>query len=178
MSYLLNWLCRKRQWQRKGKASLNTSGYWVANSLLQLHNTLWSGNHHKNTVCELSPIQMQILKRWPSGGRQKKKVKEERVTHNQMHTVLLGSFRSSLPGTHTHCPPPSILVISHWSSAEMVSIQMKQGSQSQSLGQPRGMGGMWRKVQDGGTHVHVWLIHVDVWQKPPQYCKVISLQLN
>ena len=22
-------------------------------------------------------------------------------------------------------------------------------------------------VQDGGTHVHTWLIHVDVWQKPP-----------
>ena len=26
-------------------------------------------------------------------------------------------------------------------------------------------------VQDGGTHV-------DVWQKPPQYCKVISLRLK
>ena len=23
-----------------------------------------------------------------------------------------------------------------------------------------------------------WLIHVDVWQKPPQYCNVISLQLK
>ena len=23
-----------------------------------------------------------------------------------------------------------------------------------------------------------WLIHVNVWQKPPQYCKVISLQLK
>ena len=30
-------------------------------------------------------------------------------------------------------------------------------------------------VQDGGTHVPPWLIHVNVWQKPPQYCKVISL---
>ena len=29
-----------------------------------------------------------------------------------------------------------------------------------------------------GTHVHLWLIHVYVWQKPLQYCKVISLQLN
>ena len=29
-----------------------------------------------------------------------------------------------------------------------------------------------------GTHVHPWLIHVNVWQKPPQYCKVISLQLK
>ena len=28
-----------------------------------------------------------------------------------------------------------------------------------------------------GTHVHPWLIHVNVRQKPPQYCKVISLQL-
>ena len=29
-----------------------------------------------------------------------------------------------------------------------------------------------------GTHVHLWLIHVDVWQKPLQYCKVIGLQLK
>ena len=35
-----------------------------------------------------------------------------------------------------------------------------------------------RGIQDVGTHVHPWLIHVDVWQKPPQYCKVISLQLK
>ena len=35
-----------------------------------------------------------------------------------------------------------------------------------------------RGVQDGGTHVHLWLIHVDVWENPPHYCKVISLQLK
>ena len=29
-----------------------------------------------------------------------------------------------------------------------------------------------------GTHMHPWLIHVNVRQKPPQYCKVISLQLK
>ena len=29
-----------------------------------------------------------------------------------------------------------------------------------------------------GTHVHPRLIHVNVWQKPPQYCKVISLLLK
>ena len=33
-------------------------------------------------------------------------------------------------------------------------------------------------VQDGGTHVHPWLIHVNVWQKLPHYCKVISLQFK
>ena len=29
-----------------------------------------------------------------------------------------------------------------------------------------------------GTHVHPWLIHVNVWEKPLQYCKVICLQLK
>ena len=45
---------------------------------------------------------------------------------------------------------------------------------------PEGWGGDGggRGVQDGGTPVHPWLIHVNVWQKPLQYCKVISLQLN
>ena len=28
-----------------------------------------------------------------------------------------------------------------------------------------------------GIHVYPWLIHVNVWQKPLQYCEVISLQL-
>ena len=35
-----------------------------------------------------------------------------------------------------------------------------------------------RGVQDGGAHVQLWLIHVNVWQNPPQHCKVISLQLK
>ena len=30
----------------------------------------------------------------------------------------------------------------------------------------------------GGTYVHPWLIHVNVWQKLPQYYKVISLKLK
>ena len=28
-----------------------------------------------------------------------------------------------------------------------------------------------------GTHVNPWLIHVNVWKKPLQHCKLISLQL-
>ena len=43
------------------------------------------------------------------------------------------------------------------------------------LGQPRGMG--WERGSGWGTRVHPWLIHVDVWQKPPRFCKVIILQL-
>ena len=29
-----------------------------------------------------------------------------------------------------------------------------------------------------GTYVYLWLIHVDIWQKPTQYCKAIILQLG
>ena len=32
-----------------------------------------------------------------------------------------------------------------------------------------------RGVQDRGSYVHQWLIHVNIWQKSPQYCKVIIL---
>ena len=35
----------------------------------------------------------------------------------------------------------------------------------------------WEGGSGWGTHINPWLIHVNVWQKPLQYCKVISLQL-
>ena len=38
--------------------------------------------------------------------------------------------------------------------------------------------GNGRGVSGWGTHVHPWLIHVNVWQKSLQYSKAISLQLN
>ena len=39
-------------------------------------------------------------------------------------------------------------------------------------------GGFGRAVGGGsgrGTREHPWVTHVEEWQKPPQYCKVISL---
>ena len=41
-----------------------------------------------------------------------------------------------------------------------------------------GMGKEVERVSGLGTHVHPRLIHVHVWQKPLQCCKVISLQLK
>ena len=56
---------------------------------------------------------------------------------------------------------------------------MRQVLGAGALGRPRGMG--WGGRREGGwgwgTHTNPWLIHVNVWQKPLQYCKVISLQL-
>ena len=47
------------------------------------------------------------------------------------------------------------------------------------LGRPRGIRwrGRWEGGSGWGIHVYPWLIHVNVWQKPLQYCKVISLKL-
>ena len=47
------------------------------------------------------------------------------------------------------------------------------------LGRPRGIRrrGRWEGGSGWGIHVKPWLILVNVWQKPLQYCKVISLQL-
>ena len=56
---------------------------------------------------------------------------------------------------------------------------MRQVLGAGALGRPKGMG--WGESREGGsewgTHVNPWQIHVSVWQKPLQYCKVISLQL-
>ena len=56
---------------------------------------------------------------------------------------------------------------------------MGQVLRAGALGRPRGMGwrGRWDRGSGWGAHVNPWLIHVNVWQKPLQYCKVISLQL-
>ena len=56
---------------------------------------------------------------------------------------------------------------------------MRQVLEAGALGRPRGMGqgGRWEGGLGWGTHVNPWVIHVNVWQKPLQYYKVISLQL-
>ena len=56
---------------------------------------------------------------------------------------------------------------------------MKQVLGPGALGRPRGTGqrGRWEGASGWRIHVYPWLIHVNVWQKPLQYCKVISLQL-
>ena len=38
-----------------------------------------------------------------------------------------------------------------------------------------GWGGRFKREW---TYVYLWLTHVDVWQTPSQYCKVIILQLK
>jgi len=37
------------------------------------------------------------------------------------------------------------------------------------------VGGIFKRE---GTYAYLWLIHVDEWQKPTQYCKTIIFQLK
>ena len=58
---------------------------------------------------------------------------------------------------------------------------MKQDTQSRCSGTTHG-DRVEREVGEGfrmgGTHVYLWLIHVDVWQKPSQYCKYPPIKIN
>ena len=66
-----------------------------------------------------------------------------------------------------------------WNRSPAQAGCMRQVLGPGTLGRPRGIG--WRRRWEGwsgwGIHVNLWLIHVTVWQKPLQYCKVINLQL-
>ena len=67
-----------------------------------------------------------------------------------------------------------------WNRSPVQVWCMRQMLRAGALGWSRGMGwgGRWEKGSGWGTHVNPWLIHIKVWQKPLQYCKVISLQLK
>ena len=56
---------------------------------------------------------------------------------------------------------------------------VRQVLRAGALGRSRGMGCRGRREGGSGwgPHVNLWLIHVNVWQNPLQYCKLISLQL-
>ena len=55
---------------------------------------------------------------------------------------------------------------------------MRQVLRTGALGRPTRMGWEGGGREDRmGTQVNPWLIYVNVWQKPLQYCIVISLQL-
>ena len=66
-----------------------------------------------------------------------------------------------------------------WNRSPVQAGSMRQVLGAGALGWPRGMG--WGGRLEGGSgwgaHENPWLIHVNVWQKSLQYCKVISLRL-
>ena len=66
-----------------------------------------------------------------------------------------------------------------WNRSPAQNGCMRQVLGPGALERPRGIGwrGRWEEGSGWGIHVNPRLIHVNVWQKPLQYCKVISLQL-
>ena len=66
-----------------------------------------------------------------------------------------------------------------WNRSPVQVGCMRQVLGPGALGRPRGIGwrGRWEGGLGWGIHVNPRLIHFNVWQKPLQCCKVISLQL-
>ena len=61
----------------------------------------------------------------------------------------------------------NLLYNSRDSNRDPVTVQMG--------GMGREMGGRFKRDR---TYVYLWLIHVDVWQKPTLFCKAIIFQLK
>ena len=61
------------------------------------------------------------------------------------------------------------------------NLMCDSGSSSQcSVTTERG-GGRWEvggRFKKEGMYVYLWLMHVNVWQKPARYCKAFILQLE
>ena len=66
-----------------------------------------------------------------------------------------------------------------WNRSPVQVGCMRQVHGAGALGWPRGMGwgGRWEGGSVWGTHVNPWLIQVNLWKNPLQYCKIIILQL-
>ena len=78
---------------------------------------------------------------------------------------------------HTHSGARQVYL--GWNRSPAQAGCMRQVLGAGALGRPRGIRwrGRWERGSGWGILVNPWLIHVNVWQKPLQYCKVISLQL-
>ena len=59
-----------------------------------------------------------------------------------------------------------------WNRSPAQAGCMRQVLGAGGRGRPReiGWGGRWEGESEWGTHVNPWLIHVNVWQSPLQYC--------
>ena len=82
-----------------------------------------------------------------------------------------------------HSPPGSIVLgILQARILEWVAMPSSRGSsQPRNWTQVSCIAGRFFTIwatRKAWAYVYLWLIHVDVWQKPKQYCKAIILQLK
>ena len=103
--------------------------------------------------------------------------------HSRMMKCSLSTLSSMVGTSHVWLLSPwnvtSWLNFNLNSSMGLAVTESTAGDHPKGDAQPRGIGwrGRWEGGSGWGIHVYPRLIHVNVWQKPLQYCKVISLQL-
>ena len=103
----------------------------------------------------------------------------KRETETQMYRTDFGTLREKARVGCSERITLKQVYYQGWNRPLAQVGYMRQVLRAGALGRPRRMG--WGGRREGGsgwgTHVNPWLIHVNVWQKPLQYCEVISLQL-
>ena len=122
--------------------------------------------------------QHQGLFKWVSSLHQVAKVLEFQFQHQSFQLIFRTNFLQYWLVLSPCSPRDSQESSQHHSSK--VSFFPGWMHETGALGTPRGIG--WRGRWEGGApgwgiHVNPWLIHFNVWQRPLQCCKVISLQL-
>ena len=103
---------------------------------------------------------------------------QNRKRDTDLYNRLLDSVGKSSVGCFKRTASKHIYYLG-WNRSPAQVGCMRQMLRPGALGRPRGIGwrGRWEGGLGWGIHVYPWLIHVNVWQKPLQCCKVISLQL-
>ena len=109
------------------------------------------------------------------------------------NVILCKHLQSKLPPIHATAKPSDtekkgltsvspFRLMHFFMSHQFILIHLQRTSiiaSFKNYNRPRGIGwrGRWEGGSGWGIYVNPWLIHVNVWQKPLQYCKIISLQL-
>ena len=103
--------------------------------------------------------------------------------HSRMMKCSLSTLSSMVGTSHVWLLSPwnvtSWLNFNLNSSMGLAVTESTAADHPKGDARPRGIGwrGRWEGGSGWGIHVYPRLIHVNVWQKPLQYCKAISLQL-
>ena len=135
---------------------------------LHFHLSQSSTSSHwlKASFLRMAPLPLKHSSRdlWVFQSRQEYNFDPSDIFHRPTSLALTTFEVHDLTNTWSSCSFPILVTLKMF-------LHILKLTQKDRVEREVGGGSGW------GIHVNPWLIHVNVWQKPLQYCKVISLQL-